>query len=91
MKLKSRSLASTLIAAPLAAWAQQAETVAAPVPPVTGPYVSFGGGGNFLQGERFVGQNGEPNASLESHFGGVAVSAIGYGLGNGLRVEIIVR
>ncbi|WP_428537612.1 OmpA family protein [Rhodopila sp.] len=83
MKLKNILLATTLIAAPLSSQAQTFNP-----PPVTGPYVSFGGGGNFLQNEHIVGPNGNTSdASLASHFGGVAVGALGYGLGNGLRLE----
>jgi OOP family OmpA-OmpF porin len=83
MTLKNMLLATTLIAVPLCAEAQTFNP-----PPVTGPYVSFGGGGNFLQDEHFVGRNGTTSdASVSSHIGGVAVGAIGYGLGNGLRLE----
>jgi OOP family OmpA-OmpF porin len=83
MTLKNLLLATTLIAVPLGSEAQTFNP-----PPVTGPYVSFGGGGNFLQDEHFVGRNGTTSdASVSSHIGGVAVGAIGYGLGNGLRLE----
>ena len=82
MKLKNMLLATTLIAAPLASQAQTVQP-----PPVTGPYVSFGGGGNFMQDEDVVGRNNSSGGSLSSHFGGVAVGALGYGLGNGLRLE----
>ena len=84
MRLKYTLLATTLIAAPLAARAQAVNP-----PPVTGPYVSFGAGGNYMQDEPFVNSNGTAsNARLRSRIGPVVVGALGYGRGNGLRVEL---
>ncbi len=61
------------------AWAQ----------PVTGPYVSLGGGGNYLQDERTRQNAFFPDGKLRFNAGGAAgVGAVGYGLGNGFRVEI---
>ncbi len=62
--------------------------------PVTGVYVGLGGGGNFMQ---------EPKVATTTNFGGivnseavrlgfnagyVGVGSIGYGFGNGVRVEV---
>jgi outer membrane protein OmpA-like peptidoglycan-associated protein len=62
--------------------------------PVTGVYVGLGGGGNFMQ---------QPKVATTTNFGGivdsdavrlgfdagyVGLGSIGYGFGNGLRVEI---
>jgi outer membrane protein OmpA-like peptidoglycan-associated protein len=84
MKLKSTLLAATLMAAPLSAQAQQANPQ-----PVTGLYISLGAGGNFLQDEHLVNAAGTAaDASLRSRIGPVVVATLGYGLGNGLRVEL---
>jgi len=84
MRLKNTLLATTLVAAPLAAQAQQANP-----PPVTGLYVSIGAGANILRDEHLVNAAGTASdARLRSRIGPVAVLALGYGLGNGLRVEL---
>ena len=80
-------LAATLLAAPtLLPGAAQAQ-------PVTGLYIGGAGGGNFLQREfnRNVRVNGVRTpiggtASFDA--GGVGLASIGYGLGNGFRVEL---
>jgi len=84
MKLKNALLATTLIAAPLAVQAQPANP-----PPVTGLYINLGIGANYMQDEHLVGANGRAaNAALRSRIGPAAVFAVGYGLGNGLRLEV---
>ena len=84
MSLRSTLLAATILALPLGARAQTVEP-----PPVTGLYVSLGAGANILRDEHLVGQNGDQlNARLRSRIGPVVVGAIGYGLGNGIRLEI---
>ena len=84
MKLKSTLLAATLIAAPLSS---QAKTVNPP--PVSGLYVSLGAGVNFLMDEHLVNAAGQAaDAKLRSRVGPVVVGALGYGLGNGIRLEL---
>jgi OmpA-OmpF porin, OOP family len=84
MNLKNALLATTLLATPLTANAQPANP-----PPVTGFYISLGAGGNYLQDEHLINATGTAgNAALRSRIGPAAVVALGYGLGNGLRLEI---
>ena len=62
---------------------------AAHAQPVAGPYVSLGGGGNFLQDERTRDNENFPSGKLRFDAGGaVGVGAVGYGFGNGFRVEV---
>jgi outer membrane protein OmpA-like peptidoglycan-associated protein len=79
-------LAATVLAAPAAAIAQ----------PVTGPYVSLGAGANIFQQQDIKGFN-VPALGNDGGYGGGHIStdadiigsgAIGYGLGNGLRIEV---
>jgi outer membrane protein OmpA-like peptidoglycan-associated protein len=56
--------------------------------PVTGPYVSLGGGANFLQDERIRENPFFPPSKLSFQTGEDGIGAIGYGFGNGFRVEI---
>lgn len=84
MRLKNVLLGATFLAAPLGV---QAQTVNPP--PVTGLYMSLGGGGNILRDEHLVGATGTASsAALRSRDGEVGVIALGYGLGNGLRLEL---
>jgi OOP family OmpA-OmpF porin len=80
MKLRSALLAATLLT-PLAAMAQ----------PVDGLYVGLGAGYNYLQ-ELKVHQSvaGVPVGSgkLEGNGGFIGSASIGYGLGNGFRLEV---
>jgi outer membrane protein OmpA-like peptidoglycan-associated protein len=83
MKLKNTLLAATLIAAPLSSQAQPANP-----PPVTGLYISLGAGGNILMDEHLVnGAGTASDAKMRSRIGPAAVVALGYGLGNGIRLE----
>ena len=83
MKLRATFLAAGLLT-PLAAQAQ----------PISGVYVGLGAGANFLQDEqaRFSGVAGtgvgasEANLRFDPGFRGLA--SLGYGFGNGLRLEI---
>jgi outer membrane protein OmpA-like peptidoglycan-associated protein len=51
--------------------------------------MSLGAGGNYLQDEHLVDATGTAaDASLRSRIGPAVVVALGYGLGNGLRVEL---
>src|ERR1700712_3338376 len=84
MKPKNIFLAATLIAAPLSSQAQPVNP-----PPVTGFYMSLGAGGNILMDEHLVNAAGTAaNARLRSRVGPAAVVALGYGLGNGIRLEL---
>jgi outer membrane protein OmpA-like peptidoglycan-associated protein len=56
--------------------------------PVTGPYVSLGGGGNLLQDEAIRENENFPGSKLRFDLGEAGVAAAGYGFGNGFRVEI---
>jgi outer membrane protein OmpA-like peptidoglycan-associated protein len=68
--------------------------------PVTGLYVGAGAGGNFMQPEKLeeiyhaLPAHGFPGASgsfrIKEHFdtGAVGLGSIGYGFGNGLRLEV---
>ena len=84
MKLKHTIVAMTLLAAPVGAWAQSVNP-----PPVTGLYMSLGAGANILQDEHLVNAVGTASdARLRSRIGPAAVVALGYGLGNGIRLEL---
>jgi OmpA-OmpF porin, OOP family len=78
------AVTAALIAAPLSAQAQPANP-----PPVSGLYISLGAGGNLLQDEHLVDATGTASdARLRSHIGPVVVAALGYGFGNGIRLEL---
>ena len=84
MDLKKTWLAAALVAAPLSAHAQPANP-----PPVTGLYISLGAGANILMDEHLVNGTGTASsARLRSRIGPAVVGAIGYGLGNGIRLEL---
>lgn len=53
--------------------------------PTTGPYVALGAGAQWLNNAKTIG-NGV-NTKYKFDTGGVGVGALGYGLGNGFRVE----
>ncbi|MBR0655005.1 OmpA family protein [Plastoroseomonas arctica] len=72
MSLKKALLAATMLALPLAAQAQ----------PVTGIYIGAGAGLNYLQTTK---DNG---ARVSSDIGFAGVFSVGYGFGNGLRLEV---
>ncbi len=84
MSTKNAWLAATIIGLPVAAAAQ----------PVTGLYVGAGAMGNILQNQTIkrLSVPGQPdslsgsNPKYDLGYGGVA--SIGYGLGNGLRLEL---
>ena len=80
MTIRTRLLLATAIGFPSLAAAQ----------PVTGPYVSLGGGGNFLQNEIVTPKSalGPSKRSYVFDPGGAGEVSVGYGLGNGLRLEI---
>jgi outer membrane protein OmpA-like peptidoglycan-associated protein len=61
---------------------------AAMAQPVTGPYVSLGGGGNLTQDEALRLNENFPGSKLRFDVGEAGVGALGYGFGNGFRVEL---
>ncbi len=64
-------------------------TQVAKAQPVTGPYVSLGGGGNLLQDEHLKLDENFPAGKFRYDTGGAAgLGAVGYGFGNGFRVEV---
>jgi OmpA-OmpF porin, OOP family len=84
MKLRNSFVAAALIAAPLSVQAQTANP-----PPVSGLYISLGAGANIMRDEHLVNGNGTTSdGSLRSRVGPVVVGAVGYGFGNGLRLEL---
>jgi len=57
--------------------------------PVSGPYVSLGGGGNLLQDEHLRLDENFPAGKFRYDPAGiVGVGAVGYGFGNGFRIEL---
>jgi OOP family OmpA-OmpF porin len=84
MKLRNVLLAATILAVPVAVKAQ----------PVSGLYVGAGAGYNYLQKDKVnnysIGGKIAPPYShkLKDDGGPVALASVGYGFGNGLRVEI---
>jgi outer membrane protein OmpA-like peptidoglycan-associated protein len=84
MLLRLSLLAATFLTVPLVAggqaWAQ----------PVDGFYVGLGAGGNYLQPERVAPSPGLDlrEKLLTTNIGGVGVASVGYGFGNGLRLEV---
>jgi len=86
MKLRTALLAATVFAAPAAAIAQ----------PITGPYVSLGVGANYI-GDQDIRDFNVPalgafspgnNGHLTSNTDVMGSAAFGYGLGNGIRIEL---
>ncbi|WP_458097419.1 OmpA family protein [Roseomonas sp. WA12] len=83
MSLKKALLAATIMSLPLAAQAQ----------PVTGLYIAAGAGFNWQQKTDidvigFNNTNLGRAGSLDFDMGWVGVGSLGYGFGNGLRLEI---
>ena len=83
MKLRTALLAASILAAPAAALAQ----------PVTGPYVSLGTGATIFDSQKIKdltidGQNYGGFGKIRTDADLYESGAIGYGLGNGLRIEI---
>jgi OOP family OmpA-OmpF porin len=86
MKLRTALLAATVLAAPAAAIAQ----------PVTGPYISLGAGANIFENQSVKNFNVPALGNNGGFYGGhvstdadiIGTGAIGYGLGNGLRIEV---
>ncbi len=86
MTNRTRLLAASMLAAPLFA-----TPLVAKAQPVNGLYVGLGFGANFLMNEGVGPSSNSINGSgTQLHYdpGGVAVTSVGYGLGNGLRLEL---
>ncbi len=84
MSLRQFLLAASMLAAPVLLAGQSRAQ------PVDGLYISAGAGGNYLQQERVLASPGLDLSAkrLATNVGGVGVAAIGWGFGNGLRVEL---
>ncbi len=84
MRLRATLLTATLLATPLAARAE----------PISGVYVGVGAGVNFMQDERLRSVNiagtkfdlGKTRERFDPGYR--ALASVGYGFGNGLRVEL---
>jgi outer membrane protein OmpA-like peptidoglycan-associated protein len=76
MKLRSMLLAATMLALPAGAALAQ---------PISGPYVAGGLGYNWMQNVDIRNSGG---AKFETGGGAAAVGSVGWGFGNGLRVEV---
>ena len=76
-------LLGTALAAPLALVGSRAAAQ-----PVTGLYVGAGGGANLLQDEEVRLSPSFPGGKLRWDVGAAGLGSIGYGFGNGVRVEI---
>jgi outer membrane protein OmpA-like peptidoglycan-associated protein len=81
MKFRKALLATAMITLPLAAANAQ---------PVSGPYVSLGGGLNIMQQEPITSVNGfgVSGVNLQTNIGGTGVMAPGWGFGNNIRAEL---
>jgi OmpA-OmpF porin, OOP family len=78
MKLRLALAAATCLALPLGAHAQ----------PVTGPYVSLEGGTSLAEPIGFQGYNFNTVGKVQLNSSYAAVGAVGYGFGNGFRVQL---
>ena len=87
MKLRSALLAATVLAAPVAAKAEA----------VSGVYIGAGAGINIMQNQYIksvafpqlgIGANTSQRARVEMNPGFAGMASVGYGLGNGLRLEL---
>ena len=85
MKLRTALLAATAMAA-----AVIAQPVMAQTPPVTGIYVGAGLGYNIMTNKKAKANDilGNSDTTIKMHGGFVGVGSVGYGFGNGLRVEL---
>ncbi|MFW7266958.1 OmpA family protein [Gluconacetobacter sp. Hr-1-5] len=89
MRLRTALLATTLMAA---------APVAANATIITGPYVDLGGGYNLVQNQHghfannpvgnFTGSSVSSSSQYRHHDGFTGFGSFGWGLGNGLRVEV---
>ncbi len=87
MKFRMTLLAATVLAAPFAL------PTLAQAQPVTGPYVSGGIGYNIMSSQKgknviLDNQNNTNSVRIVTHNGWTGQGSIGYGFGNGFRVEL---
>ncbi len=85
MTRRTRYLLGTLLAAP---FALSEATVVAQAQPVRGLYVGLSGGANFLQDEEIRLSPSFPSGETQWGVGVTGLGSVGYGFGNGVRVEI---
>ncbi len=88
MKLRNALLVASMLAAPAVALAQ----------PVTGPYVSLGAGANYIQDQNltrisfpevgYASYGAGVNGHIKTNTNVMGSAAVGYGLGNGIRIEL---
>jgi outer membrane protein OmpA-like peptidoglycan-associated protein len=79
MKFRVALLAAAALTAPLVSHAQ----------PVTGPYISLGVGIDYLMDRNLHGESAAIiGPKIANNVGGLVSVAAGYGLGNGLRLEL---
>jgi OOP family OmpA-OmpF porin len=76
MNFRNALVAATMLALPLAANAQ----------PVNGLYIAGGLGGTYMQD--LDAKAGGVSGKLPSHIGAAGMVSLGYGLGNGIRLEL---
>ncbi len=87
MSFRHALLAASLLAAPLLV------APAAMAQPVSGPYISINLGAGYLQDQTLktytvTGIGTEISGQVRTNVGGLGSAAVGYGLGNGLRIEL---
>jgi len=82
MKLRLVLAAATCLVMPLAA------PLAAHAQPVTGPYVSLMGGTSIANGLGFENRNEGVSGKINFRNSYAGAAAVGYGFGNGFRVEL---
>ena len=80
MRLRSALLAATVLAAPISVHAQ----------PFNGVYIGAGAGYNYLEDidARRSPALGTPNLKLRANSGFAGLGSVGYGFGNGIRIEL---
>ncbi len=96
MNFRSALLAATVLAAPTAALLAAPTAANAQAQPITGLYIGAGVGANFMQDQQVkssrisVLPNGASltGSSVSMNTGFVGLGSLGWGFGNGLRVEL---
>lgn len=88
MKPRQKLLAQTLLSAPLAAGLLLCAAVTAKAQPVQGLYIAGEGGATFNQDQRVRTSGQFPDGRDRWRTGAAGIGSIGWGLGNGFRVEV---